>query len=616
MASNNSAGKKMVVWGILGLLIVGLGGFGTANFGGSVSNVGSVGDREIDVNTYANALSGEINRFEQQIGQQMSIDQAAQIGIPARVLNQLFNQAALDGETARLGLSVGDAAVRTQLLSIPAFQGLDGKFDAEAYRAALNRIGENPAKFEQGLREDLARTLLQGALTTGVTMPAIYGDVVVEWIGERRTISVATMGTNSLSTGVPIPTDADITAQYEATPDAYTAPETRDITYVWLTPEMLSGEVELDDASLRQLYDDNIAQFVQAERRLVERLVFGTAEEATAAAARLAAGDTTYEDEITARGLDIVDADMGDVAVTDLGAAGDTVFALGLSEVSDVIDTDLGPALFRVNGILDASEISFEDARADLSIEMAADAARRDISDMIENLDDLLASGATLEDVAAETRLERDQLGWTTTSEDGIASYSAFVDAVKSAEVGDFPEIIQLSDGGVFALRLDAITPATLRPLEDVRDQVIADWETAETARQMLVRAQDIESQVASGTSLSELGFPVETFDAITRQDFISTMPDGFIDAVFEPGLAKGATTLIEGDGRVVIALIDDVLPPEDTADNTAIADSYITSAAQGAAQDVITAFSSALRAREGISINQTAVDAIHAQLP
>ncbi|MFT6169875.1 MAG: peptidyl-prolyl cis-trans isomerase D, partial [Celeribacter sp.] len=251
MASNNGTGKKMVVWGILGLLIVGLGGFGTANFGGSVSNVGSVGDRDIDVNTYANALSGEISRFEQQIGQQMSIEQASQIGIPARVLNQLFNQAALDGETSRLGLSVGDAAVRTQLLSIQGFQGLDGKFDTDTYKAALNRIGENPSKFEQGLREDLARTLLQGALTTGVTMPAIYGDVVVEWIGERRTISVATMGTGALSTGVPVPTDADIKSQYKATPEAYTAPETRDVTYVWLTPEMLSDEVELDEASLR-----------------------------------------------------------------------------------------------------------------------------------------------------------------------------------------------------------------------------------------------------------------------------------------------------------------------------------------------------------------------------
>ena len=616
MARNNGTGKKMVVWGILGLLIVGLGGFGTANFGGTVTNVGSVGDRDIDVNTYANALSGEISRFEQQIGQQMSIEQAAQIGIPARVLNQLFNQAALDGETSRLALSVGDTAVRTQLLSIPAFQGLDGKFDPDTYKAALNRIGENPSKFEQGLREDLARALLQGALTTGVTMPAIYGDVVVEWIGERRTISVATMGTGALSTGVPVPTDADIKSQYDATPAAYTAPETRDITYVWLTPEMLSDEVELDEASLRQLYDDNISQFVQAERRLVERLVFGTQEEAAAAVARLQSGETTFEDEITARGLDIVDADMGDVALSDLGAAGNAVFALDEATVSDALDTELGPALFRVNGVLAASEISFEDARGDLSIEMAADAARRDIADMIEEFDDLLASGATLEELAAETRLEQGQLGWTTTSEDGIASYSAFVTAVKAAQEGDFPEIIELSDGGIFALRLDAITPAALRPLDEVRDQVITDWEKAETARQMLVRAQDLESQVASGTPLADLDLAVETFDAITRQDFIATMPDGFIDAVFAPSLAAGATTLIEDDGRVIIALIDAVLPPEDTEDNTAIADSYIASAAQGAAQDVITAFSSALRTREGISINQTAVDAIHAQLP
>ncbi|MBU2867173.1 peptidyl-prolyl cis-trans isomerase [Pacificibacter marinus] len=616
MARKNGSGKKMVVWGILGLLIVGLGGFGTANFGGSISNVGSVGDRDIDVNTYANALTNEISRFEQQIGQQMSIEQAEQIGIPARVLNQLFNQAALDGETARLGLSVGDAAVRSQLLSIPAFQGLDGTFDADTYRASLNRIGENPSSFEEGLREDLSRALLQGALTTGVTMPDIYGDVVVEWIGERRTISVATMGDDALSTGVPVPTEADIKAQYDANPDAYTAPETRNVTYVWLTPAMISDEVDLDEASLRQIYDDNIAQFVQAERRLVERLVFGTVEDAAAASARLKAGETTYDDEITARGLDIVDADMGDVALSDLGPAGDAVFALEVSGVSDVINTDLGPAIFRVNGILEASEISFDEARADLSVEMAADAARRDISDMIEDLDDLLASGATLEEVAAETRMEQGQLGWTATSEDGIASYSAFVAAVRAAEVGDFPEIIELSDGGIFAMRLDSVTPATLSPLEDVRDQVVADWEVAETARQMLVRAQDLESQVASGTPLADLGLPVETFETITRQDFISTMPEGFIDVVFEPGLATGATTLIEGDGRVIIALIDAVLPPEDTADNTAIADSYIASAAQGAAQDVIAAFSSALRTREGISINQTAVDAIHVQLP
>jgi peptidyl-prolyl cis-trans isomerase D len=616
MARGAGTGKKMVVWGILGLLIVGLGGFGTANFGGTVNSVGKVGDRDVDANTYANALTSEISRFEQQIGQPMSITQAAQIGIPERVLGQLFNQAALDNETARLSLSIGDKAVREQLLSIPAFQGLDGQFDSEAYRASLSRVGENPTSFENGLREDLSRSLLQGALTTGITMPEIYGDVVVEWLGERRTISVATLDENLLLLGTPVPADTDIKAHYDNAPEAYTTPETRDVTYIWLTPAMLADEVDLDEDSLRQIYDENIVQFVQAERRLVERLVFGTKEEAEAASARLIAGETTFEDEIATRGLELIDADMGDVARADLGTAGNPVFALDLHGVSEVVETDLGPALFRVNGVLEASEISFEEARDDLSIEMAADAARREISDMLEEIDDLLASGATLEEVAAETRLELDTLGWTPASEDGIASYTDFISAVQAASTDDFPEVLQLSDGGIFAMRLNEIKPAALRPLDEVRDQVIADWEVAEMARQMLVRAQELESQVASGTALADLDLPLETFEAITRQDFISTMPDGFIDAVFAPDLKEGATTLIQGDGQVVIARIDTVMPPEETDENTAIADSYITSAAQGAAQDVIAAFSTALRTRDGVTINDTAITAIHAQLP
>ena len=42
-----SLGKKasdFAVWIILALLIVGLGGFGISNFGGSVRSIGSVGD--------------------------------------------------------------------------------------------------------------------------------------------------------------------------------------------------------------------------------------------------------------------------------------------------------------------------------------------------------------------------------------------------------------------------------------------------------------------------------------------------------------------------------------------------------------------------------------------
>jgi peptidyl-prolyl cis-trans isomerase D len=62
-------GANIFVWIILGLLIVGLAGFGVGGFGGSVRSIGKVGDREITTSDYARALQQEIRAYEAQIGQ-------------------------------------------------------------------------------------------------------------------------------------------------------------------------------------------------------------------------------------------------------------------------------------------------------------------------------------------------------------------------------------------------------------------------------------------------------------------------------------------------------------------------------------------------------------------
>ncbi|ALI56095.1 SurA N-terminal domain-containing protein [Celeribacter marinus] len=616
MASGKGSGGKVIAMGIVGLLILGLGGFGATNFGGTVRSVGAVGDQEVDLNVYARALQNELSALEQQTGQQITVAQATQLGVTNQVLDGLLTRAALDGELARLGVSVGDDEVRRTLMSISAFQGVDGTFDADTYKFAIERLGQTTNEFEASLRSDTARALLQGALATGVVMPDAYAKVIVDWLGERRTVSVASLTSVDLDTQVEQATDAQITAQYEENPAAYTAPETRDVTYAWLSPTMISDTVELDEASLRQIYDDNIAAYIQPERRLVERLVYGSDADAQAAADRIAAGETTFDDEVTARGLSLADIDLGDVAPSDIGAAADAVFGAQELGLVGPVMSDLGPALFRVNGVLEASEIAFEDARDDLAKEMATDAARREIGDLVETLDDLLASGATLEELTAETAMELGQIDWSTASEDGLASYATFVTTVQAAQVGDFPEIIELSDGGIFALRLNAINPAAVRPLDEVRDQVAADWTASETARLLNARAIDIQTEVAAGTAMDALGLPVETFADITRRDFISTMPQGFIDAVFAPGLALGATTVITGADRVVIARVDAVQPPDANTEMDEIAASYAEQAAQGAAQDVIAAFANAMRVRDGVTVNQAAINAVHAQMP
>ncbi|PTQ68887.1 SurA N-terminal domain-containing protein [Celeribacter persicus] len=616
MASGKGSGAKMVVWGILGLLIIGLGGFGTANFGGGVTRVASVGDEDISVNDYANALRTQMRAIEAQTSQPFSVTQAQEFGLSQQVLDQLLSQAALDNETARLGLSVGDDAVRRELLTYDAFKGIDGKFDTQSYKELLARNNMNEGDFEADLRDEAARSILSGALASGITMPPSYGQAVVDWLGERRTISVAVLSATDLETGVPAASDTDIQSWYDAHPDAYTAPEARRITYAWLTPAMLTDKVDLDEAALRRLYEDNIDSYVQPERRLVERLVYGSEEEAQAAADRIASGESTFEDEVTARGLALIDTDMGDVSEGDLSSeAGPAVFALEGTGVVGPLMSDLGPALYRVNGTLAGSEIPFEEARDELATEMAADAAARLIADQIEAFDNDLAEGYTLEDLANETDMELGQIDWTPESEGGIAAYTDFQQAAASVTLDDYPEIVELSDGGVFALRLDEIVPASVKPLDQVRDQVAADWEADALAQKLTARAEALETGVASGTAMADLGLPVEQFTKITRQDFISTMPAGFMDAVFAPGLKAGGTTLIPGEGRVVIAKVETVEAPEPSDENAAIAENYIETAAQGVATDVIDAFSRALRTREGVTVNQTALNAVHSQL-
>ncbi|MEC8042532.1 MAG: SurA N-terminal domain-containing protein, partial [Pseudomonadota bacterium] len=137
----------------MGLLIVGLGGFGATNLSGNITRVGSVGDEDIDVNEYARALQQDIRAIEAQTGSAMTFDQVLAAGVDRAALGRLIGQAALDNEAAKLGLSIGDENLSQQIVQIDAFQGANG-FDRESYRFALNQAGLSEIEFEGQMRAD------------------------------------------------------------------------------------------------------------------------------------------------------------------------------------------------------------------------------------------------------------------------------------------------------------------------------------------------------------------------------------------------------------------------------------------------------------------------------
>ena len=151
--------SKTLVWVLMALLILGLGGFGVTNLSGNLRSIGSVGERDITVNAYARAIQDEIRAKEADFGQPIPFSVARAMRLDQVALARLIASNALDHEAAQLGISAGDANLRDALLQIQGFRGIDGSFDREAYDFYLDRSNQSEREFEQSLRDDLSSGL-------------------------------------------------------------------------------------------------------------------------------------------------------------------------------------------------------------------------------------------------------------------------------------------------------------------------------------------------------------------------------------------------------------------------------------------------------------------------
>ena len=604
--------KRYGAWIIVGVVLVGLAGFGSGGLSGNIRSIGTVGDKEVSVTSYQRALNEQIRALSAQFGQQLSFQQAQAIGIDQVALNQVVLLRTLDNEADQLGLSVGDVRVFDRLQEIPAFQGAGG-FNRETYRLALQQSGQTAAEFETNIREEAARTLLQGAVVSGLPEASAYADALVQYISEVRAMTWAVVGPDQLTSPVRGPTDADLQAYYDANPAAFTAPETREITYVWLTPNMIVDNMSVSDEAIAALYEQRSEEFVQPERRLVERLVYLDQERASAAKARLEAGEVTFEDLVTERGLALTDIDLGDVDREELRAAGDAVFAASAGDVVGPFNSALGPALFRMNAVLNAQETSLEEATPLLREELAVDAARTFINDSAGEVADLIAGGATMADLADRTDMELGTISWTQDNADGIAAYDNFRDAAEQVQEGQFAELFDLADGGIFALTLDGITPPTLRPLDEVREDVRAAWQAQAQQEAVLAKAQEIADEILPLTSFDSLGLEALTEEGLTRRSFVEGTPPDFNVQLF--GMTVGEVRVIDAENRALIVRLDDVAPP-DLTDASVIAqrNALAENAAAGIAQDMFDAYATSLQQRTELNINQATINAVNAQ--
>ena len=611
-------GQSKSMWVIMGLLMFGLTfGFGLDSFrGANVTIIGSVGDEEIEVNVYGRAYQNAFQRLSQQIGRAPTSEELKRFDLKNKVLDLVSAQAALDNETATIGLSVGDNIVRDSIRSSAKFQGLNGSFDNESYRYFLeSQVGISANQFETRVRKENARALLQNTVLSGVSNNEIMALTLLNFTQQKRSFEWAALREKNLTSPVANPKESELEAFYNARKADYMTPQTRKITYAWLNPDDLLDQVNINETEIRESYNMQADRFNREEQREVDRVVYPTMEDAQTARDRLETSLTNFSELIADRGLLEADVNLGEVVRGKLSAdAADLVFSQTEPGVVGPVESTLGPALFRINAIISADNTPFEEVRDELRTELAGERARRLVADLVDEIDDELAAGIELEELSKIPGLQVGTINFNEKSNHPLADYEAFRSAAYASQKEDFAEILDLSDGGVFALRLDSIEEPTQIAQAAIGAKLEDDFKVAQTNEALMKLAKQVKPDLESGGNLDSRDVKLETVENITRNSYIETLPPRAITKVFEMEL--GDVSLIETSGTVFLVRLTKInnFDP-DQKDNQLVLNEVKQQIDAQISLDILDYYSESLQSKVGVTLNRNVIEQVNLQI-
>lgn len=541
--------------------------------------VAKVDTVEISQDQFRQRFEEYRNRMRQMLGERYDAREFDTPIVKRQVLESLIDEEVLRQAAEKHGLVVSPATLQKEIAAIDVFH-VDGRFSPEQYRQVLSGANMNPRTFESRMARDLVtRALPMGVNASGIVTDA-YVDAYLALRDQTRTFDYVVVPAPSEDAVGDIGEDA-IVAYYEANPSLYQSQETVSVEYVELDASRLEVAETVDEATLRERYEESKARYVDPEQRLASHILIQTPANADAQAvqaaqaraadivakARMEGADFAelareYSEDPGSKGTG---GDLGwiEKGVTD-AAFEDALFSMAQG-VSDPVKGSDGWHVILLREIKEESGKSFEDARVELEKEYLESERERAYSDAAGRLiDAIYRDPSTLDNAASELGLTVQRAGpFPRSGGPGVFSNPDVQRTLFSDSVlveGLVSDLIEISPGHGIALRVSEHVPAATRPLDEVRAQVTASVRAerqAELGKAALEKAlaaidsldslkayaQENELEVRNAENVGRAGATVDP--AIARAAFALPHPA-------EGGASIGSAHLVGGSNAVI----------------------------------------------------------------
>jgi len=571
--SGTGGSHRWVAYSILGALILvfaAWGAYGVVDMSLSQADYAAkVNGEKISAAEMNDTWQRRLPQLLQAAGGQLSEEQRTEF--QNKLLDSAVLGLAAEQHARKMGLRVSDEHAKQAFQEEQAFH-VDGKFSYAAAVARLQSAGLTPEMYLADLRKSLLSGQLEGIIGTTDFLTPADSRRLLALLDEERELRFALLQPETWSGNAAIE-PAAVEAWYKAHQEDFTVPESVKLDYAELSLADVTAGMVVPDDKLHERYDRDKAQYVLPETRHAAHILIPVDDAASDSQAAAQAKEV-YE-KLKAGGdfaalakqysKDTASAEQGG----DLGWAardtyvkefGDRLFAMQQGETSDPVKTEFGYHIIRLIGIQAAAGRSFEDVKADLTDTLrkelgAAEFARRE--DQLQS--QLEQGGASLDQLTREFGLQR---GTVEHFERGAGGLPLGSDAELNRLVFSDSVIAQKRVGGPVQLGEDRITifqaqdhkPATVKPLEQVREGIIAELRREQGSAAALAAADAAAARLKSGEDFDKVAATLKTKPEAPR--FVARsapdVPVELRDAAFalprpEAGKPQVQTVKLEG---------------------------------------------------------------------
>lgn len=401
----NATGPLGIALIILLVFAFSIWGVGDIFRGYNANILAQIGKRELNSQSYLFNFNREVGRISNQLERVISTEEAVNSGLHYQILDRSLVELSANAASDQIGLIASDDAIKKRILSTNAFKNAFNQFDRNIFEQIIRQNGLTEDSFLVLERDSHVLSQLSRSIFKDINPPKALNDLLFKYQFERRNVEYIIISPDEISLEDEVEKN-EIEKFYSENINLYKTRETRDFSIISLNVSNLSKLENVSDEEINIFYEDNKYNYYEPEKRSYYLIPYFSDEEAIKALENFNSnGD--IEKILIDRNLDKSDVDQG-LITFDEGISENVskaAFKAPINKLSGPTDSPFGPSLIYVNEIISEKEIKIEDIKDQIITDIQKDKAKDKIYNLYGEIEDLRASGKTLEEIAEEKSL-------------------------------------------------------------------------------------------------------------------------------------------------------------------------------------------------------------------